>query len=89
MKTDVIVLRVSAEEKDQMNTIAKESNMTISEMLRHRVFNHTTIVYPHLKEILSELQKLRKEINPRSCFSVAEQEDIESKIKSIMERGVE
>lgn len=89
MKTDVIVLRVSAEEKDQMNAIAKESNMTISEMLRHRVFNHTTIVYPHLKEILSELQKLRKEINPRSCFSVAEQEDIESKIKSIMERGVE
>ena len=89
MKTDVIVLRVSAEEKDQMNTIAKESNMTISEMLRHRVFNHTTLVYPHLKEILSELQKLRKEINPRSCFSVAEQEDIESKIKSIMERGVE
>ncbi len=89
MKTDVIVLRVSAEEKDQMNAIAKESNMTVSEMLRHRVFNHTTIVYPHLKEILSELQKLRKEINPRSCFSVAEQEDIESKIKSIMERGVE
>lgn len=89
MKTEVIVLRVSAEEKDQMNTIAKESNMTISEMLRHRVFNHTTIVYPHLKEVLSELQKLRKEINPRSCFSVAEQEDIEAKIKSIMERGVE
>ena len=89
MKTDVIVLRVSAEEKDQMNAIAKESNMTVSEMLRHRVFNHATIVYPHLKEILFELQKLRKEINPRSCFSVAEQEDIESKIKSIMERGVE
>lgn len=89
MKTDVIVLRVSAEEKNQMNTIAKESNMTVSEMLRHRVFNHTTIVYPHLKEVLFELQKLRKEINPRSCFSVAEQEDIEAKIKSIMERGVE
>ncbi len=89
MKTDVIVLRVSAEEKEQMNAIAKESNMTVSEMLRHRVFNHTTIVYPHLKEVLFELQKLRKEINPRSCFSVAEQEDIEAKIKSIMERGVE
>ena len=88
MKTDVIVLRVSAEEKDQMNAIAKESNMTISEMLRHRVFNHTTIVYPHVNEILSELQALRKEINYRSCLSVTEQKDIESKIKSIMERGI-
>lgn len=88
MKTDVIVLRVSAEEKEHMNAIAKESNMTISEMLRHRVFNHTTIVYPHVNEILSELQALRKEINYRSCLSVTEQKDIESKIKSIMERGI-
>lgn len=87
MKSTLLNLRVSTEEKDIIKAKAKELNMTNSQFIRHAIRTHQTISLSCGKEILSKLQELHNDIRDKTLMSFKEQMEAERKIKSIMDKA--
>ena len=79
-KTNLITIRVSENEKQNISQKAKEQNLSISQFLLNAAKNQQVVINPKGKEIAEMLYIVHEELNNKEFYPYCKMQDLQDKI---------